>query len=58
MKQIVLKEHYQHYLESQLVGDKPVGSFTSIAEDLNSGLPRNKSSLWLWQDLNSGLLAH
>ena len=34
--------------------DKPVGYFTSMAEELNSGLPRNKSSWWSEQDSNSG----
>ena len=33
---------------------KPVGYFTSMAEELNSGLPRNKSSWWSEQDSNSG----
>ena len=32
-------EHNIFKNPTQLVGDKPVGYFTSVAEDLNSGLP-------------------
>ena len=34
------KIQMEHNKESHLVGDKPVGYFTSVAKDLNSGLPR------------------
>ena len=38
-------EHNIFKNPTQLVGDKPVGYFTSVAEVLNSGLPcMNKSS--------------
>ena len=39
IKQIIEMEHNIFKNLTQLVGDKPVGYFTSVAEDLNSGLP-------------------
>ena len=31
--------------KTQLVGGEPVGYFTGVAEDLNSGLPRTETDL-------------
>ena len=40
---------------TQLVGDKPVGYFTSVVEDLNSKLLKTKSASGSERDLNSGI---
>ena len=37
---VVLSRPMVYLVKPQLVGGEPVGNFTSVAKDLNSGLPR------------------
>ena len=41
-------------LNIHLAGSRPVGYLRSMTEDLNSGLPRTKSHLWLGGGLELG----
>ena len=37
---VLLNSPMVYLVKPQLVGGEPVGNFTSVAKDLNSGLPR------------------
>ena len=41
---VLLNSPMVYLVKPQLVGGEPVGNFTSVAKDLNSGLPRTNTA--------------
>ena len=42
---VVLTRPVVYLVKPQLVGGEPVGCFTSVAQDLNSGIPRSNNTV-------------